>query len=140
MVRTSTRQRTVVWILGLALVLAIAYIVYLFTNPASPLRSEASSLTTDATTGGKTRVIESQPLLTRDGTVTSVDGNEITVDEVGGDSFTAVLGDTSVVRKPNADSLFEVVDKSELTSGKVVTVYYVQTDDGLQTQSIDIIQ
>ncbi len=132
MARSTAQQRALLWILAIALILALAYIVYLFTSPTSPLRPQASEIVTTGAGG--------QPLYVRDGIVVSFDGTELVAREGETGTFSLTLSETSVVRQTNAEGLFEITDQSTLTEGDIVSVQYSNTDTGPFVNSVDILE
>ncbi|MCA9388222.1 hypothetical protein KC644_00490 [Candidatus Berkelbacteria bacterium] len=129
MAQPTAQQRTIFWIISIGLIIALGYIVFLLAQPGSPLRSEAS---------GPIRAAGQQPYLIRSGVVSSVSDNEITVSEKDG-SFT-VKTDVAIIRTVNANNLFEISSKDQLSDGDEVIVRYLESESGVTVESIDIVK
>lgn len=129
MAKPTTQQRTVFWIVSIALIITLGYIVFLLTSSGSPLRSEAS--------GPEILSSTQEPFLIRNGVVTSVNDSGFTVEEETG-SF-SVNFDGTVVRVPNAEGLFEIAEQSQVSNGDEVIVRYKEGEAGLTLESIDIV-
>ncbi len=128
------RRTATIWIVFGALVALAVGLGYLFFSPSSPLRPQASEIGNDSATFSAP-----QQATFRDGTVSKVSGDKITVDESNDNSFTFTLSDTVAVRSLNADSKFELVDKNLLKVGAIVSVFYQETNSGLLIDRVDIL-
>ena len=128
----STRQQTTTFIIiGLLVVLVIG-VAALFISPSSPLRPQASELANSGSPIGKATF--------RDGTVSRVSGDKVSVDEPNGGSFTFSLTEEIAIRTLNADNKFEITERTKLGSGDTVSVFYQETDSGLILSRVDILQ
>ncbi|MBI2589550.1 hypothetical protein HYW32_00740 [Candidatus Berkelbacteria bacterium] len=125
------RTHANIWLMLIGGGILIGGVVYLFISPMSPLRSSASQLN-----GSE----EPASFLTRDGTVSEVNENSIVVTENETGSFTAKLTEETVIRNLNADGLFEIADRTQLSKDDLVSVYYAQEPEGIRVESVDILE
>lgn len=135
MAEQSARSQTTGAIFFIVAIILVAGIGILFFMPGSPFRPEASEQGGATTTFSAPRQAEF-----RDGQVSSLSGNRVTVDEANGGSFSFTLADDTIIRGLNSDSSFEVVERGRLTKGDFVSVFYEATDNAQRIARVDIIK
>lgn len=111
-----------------------AGMVWLFLVTGSPLGPKGSETITAVTVA--------PPLQAefRNGQVETIAGDTVTVVETSGGSFAFTLTDDVVIRGLNADDTFELVDRSRLTKGDFVTVFYQINENAQRVNRVDIVR
>ena len=131
----NKRQQTNIILASILLLALIGGVVYLFLSPKSPLRPQASTLTNEPAANSSTP----QSSEFRDGQVNKISGDTVTVDEVSGGSFSFKLNDEIIVRGLN-NNTFEVVERSRLSKGDFISVFYQNTENVQRISRVDIIK
>ena len=134
--QSARQQTTTLVIIGLVVVLLIG-VAALFLSPSSPLRPQASELT--PTESQSTTFNAPQQAQFRDGQISGINGDKVTVDEPNGGSFTFMLTDEVIIRGLNNDT-FEIVERSRLGKGDFVSVFYQNTDTAQRISRVDIVR
>lgn len=124
------RQQTIIVILVVGLIATFGYIYFLFNSPSSPLRSEAS-----IPTGSQGQ----NSTFVRVGTVTEMNGNNVTFDEVDVGSSTIEATAQSPIRTLNAQGRFEISTRDKLTVGDLVSFNFMSVSGQNILRSVDIL-
>lgn len=132
--QSARQQTTTMIILGLLVVLIVG-IGALYLIPNSPLRPKASELPAQTTT---TFTAPKQAEF-RDGEVSSINGDKVTVDEANGGSFSFTMTDATIIRGLK-DNKFEIVGRDQLGKGDFISVFYQNTDTAQRISRVDIIK
>lgn len=130
----SARQQATTFVIIGLVVLLIVGVAALFLSPSSPLRPQASEIPSN-------QAAINTPVqdVFRDGTVSKISGSKVTVDEPTDSSFTFTMKDDLIIRSLNADHAFEITDRSKLTVGDTVSVFYDQSAAAQRVARVDII-
>lgn len=134
--KQSARQQTTTFIIIGLLVVLIIGVGALFLSPNSPLRPKASELPAQTATSNFNTPQQAE---FRDGKVSGLSGDKVTVDEPNGGSFSFTLNSEVVIRglKGNA---FEIVGRDRLSKGDFVSVFYQTTDTAQRISRVDIVR
>lgn len=135
MAEQSARSQTTGAIFFIVAIILVAGIGILFFMPGSPFRPEASEQTS-TTPGSQVSTLQEF----RDGQISSIRGDTVTVDEPNGGTFSFSLGDDIVVRGLNNEGVFEVSERGRLTPGDFISVFYEYSDATQRISRIDIVR
>jgi len=133
--KQSARQQTTAFIIIGLLVILIVGVGALFLSPNSPLRPKASEIPTQTAANFNAP----QQAEFRDGKVSSLSGDKVTVDEANGGSFSFTLNDEVVIRGLRGNA-FEIVGRDQLHKGDFVSVFYQNTDTAQRISRVDIVR
>lgn len=124
------KQRILVPIMVVSLIANAVLTGFLLFGPKGLLRSEASSLTDQATES-----------LARVGTVTARDGLILSFFETGSSEISVIaLVAGTPVREANADGQFVAADETKLGANDIVSLNYGMIGDEKVMLSVDILQ
>lgn len=132
--QSARQQTTTMIIIGLLIVLIIG-VGALFLSPNSPLRPRASEIPAQTAT----TFTAPQQAEFRDGKVSSLNSDKVTVDEANGGSFSFTLNDEVIIRGLKGNS-FEIVGRDQLNKGDFVSVFYQNTDTAQRISRVDIVR